>query len=88
MMIARELHTPVRYPAWQREYETAILEVDPSKVQALITKAQAAIQARLESLTHEDRPAERDAIANALMFLRLLAHSGNQNKVSSLDCAA
>lgn len=87
-MLARELHTPVRYPSWQREYEAAILEVDPLKVQALIRNAQAAIQGRLESLTHEDRPAECDAIANALMFLNLLAHSRNQGEVSALNSAA
>ena len=87
-MTARGRHTPVRYPAWQREYEAAILEIDPVKVKALVGIAQAAIQGRLASLTHEHCSGERDAIANALMFLRLLAHPGKQDKVSSLDCAA
>lgn len=69
-------HTPVRYPAWQREYEAALLEIDPIKVKALIGIAHAAIQGRLESLTAERCSSERDAIANALMFLRLLAQTG------------
>jgi len=87
-MTARGLHTPVRYPAWQREYEAAILEIDPVRVKALISIAHAAIHGRLGSLTHEHCPGERDAIANALMFLRLLARPGNQDKASPLDCAA
>ena len=86
-MIRQELHTPVRYPAWQREYEAAILEVDPTKVLDLINIAQAAIQGRLASLSQEDRPAEWDAIANALMFLRLMAQAGHQEK-ACLDSAA
>ena len=87
-MTACGRHTPVRYPAWQREYEAAILEVDPVKVKALISIAHGAIQGRLESLTPEHCRGEWDAIANALMFLRLLANPGNQDKVSSVDCAA
>ena len=87
-MTACGSHTPVRYPAWQHEYEAAMLEVDPVKVTELISIAHAAIQERLESLNHERCPGESDAIANALMFLRLLAHPGKQNKVSSSDCAA
>lgn len=87
-MTACGRHTPVRYPAWQREYEAAILEVDPAKLKELITSAHAAIQGRLESLTAEHCSSERDAIANALMFLRLLAYPGNLDKVPSSDCAA
>ena len=87
-MTARALHTPVRYPAWQREYEAAIFEVEPAKLKELITSAHDAIQGRLESITAEHCSAEQNAIANALMFLRLLAHSGNTNKAPSLDCAA
>jgi len=86
-MIRNELHTPVRYPAWQREYEAAVLERDPAKACELISNAQAAIQECLDSLMYEDCPGERDAIANALMFLRLL-HSGNTDRTSPLDRAA
>lgn len=86
MMTTRGCHTPVRYPAWQREYEAAILNVDPVKVNALVSIAHAAIQGRVEFLSREHCPGERDAIANALMFLRLLTHPVTQGK--SLDLAA
>lgn len=87
-MTARGSHTPVRYPAWQREYEAAILEVDPVKVSALASIAHAAIRGRLESLTAEHCSSERDAIANALMFLRLLADPEIEAKSLPRDRAA
>jgi hypothetical protein len=86
-MTQQELHTPVCYPTWQREYEAAIAEVDPLKVLDAISIAQAAIQGRLVSLSQEDRPAELDAIANALMFLGLMAQAGHHKK-SAFDPAA
>jgi hypothetical protein len=46
-----------RSPSWKLTHP---------KVRALITNAQAAIQAGLESLIYKDPPAERDAIADAL----------------------
>ena len=87
-MTRKELYTPVRYPAWQREYEAAILELDPAKASGLISSAQAAIQERIGSLIYEACPGERNAIANALMFLGLLMHSGNTDNASHLDRAA
>jgi hypothetical protein len=79
-MTFRELHTPVRYPAWQREYEAAVLELDPGKLHGLLMNARAAIARRLESLKHENLPDERAAIANAMIFLRLLARGAAEEK--------
>jgi len=64
--------SPVRYPAWQREYEAVALEDDPKKKHRLLCDAQSAIVKRLQSLTCEDSESERQAINNAMTFLRLL----------------
>ena len=69
-MIFRQPHTPVRYPAWQREYEAAVLELDPGKQHGLLINARGAIARRLASLKDENLPNERAAIANAMIFLR------------------
>lgn len=71
-MAYQNTHTPVRYPAWQRQYEAAILELDSRKRPALIQNALVAVTRRLEYLGGRDCGAERDAIANAIMFLQLL----------------
>jgi hypothetical protein len=63
--------TPVRYPAWQREYEAAAFEDDPQKLHVLVSGAQAAIARRLQSLAIESWD-ERQAMNNAITFLRLL----------------
>ena len=71
-----QLHarSPVRYPTWQREYEAAALEDDPQKQRQLVCDAQSAIATRLQSLAIENCESERQAINNALTFLRLLEH--------------
>ena len=68
-----EQHSPVRFAAWQREYEASVFESDPAKLPGLIRNAQVAIANRLEYLKDESYPEEKAAIANAMMFLGLLA---------------
>jgi hypothetical protein len=79
-MGCEEQHTPVRFAAWQREYEAAVLELDQAKSPALIRNARAAIRSRLKSLMDESCPAEKAAIANAVIFLDLLARGGAESK--------
>ena len=64
--------SPVRYPAWQREYEAAVLASDPQEQHVLVSDAQAAIARRLQSLAFGNCDSERQAINNAVTFLRLL----------------
>lgn len=61
---------------WQRPYETAILETDRSRLPKMIASAQAAINARIETLRldHQGSPDERQAIADALAGLRILVN--------------
>jgi hypothetical protein len=53
------------YPAWQREYKAALLELDPKKLLELVHAAEGAPTAQ----THK---AERQAIQDALSNLRVL----------------
>lgn len=65
----------IRYPAWQNEYQAALLELDPKKLLERIHEAEMAIFNRLQELAQTDNPdseAERQAIRNALGALRTL----------------
>ena len=66
----------IRYPAWQNEYQTAVLELDPRTLLERVHAAETAIFNRLQELAQNaDRPedkAERQAIADALSALRIL----------------
>jgi hypothetical protein len=68
---------------WQRFYEDAIVETDRSRLPVLIRTAHAAIDARMEQLTHNDHneagTEERRAIADALAGLRVLARESDSN---------
>jgi hypothetical protein len=69
-----ESSSHLRYPAWEREYESALLEGDPAKLVQRIAQAEAAIFKRLQALmSHSsDGHAERHAIQDALTALRVI----------------
>lgn len=66
----------VRYPAWQREYEASLHELDPRRLFERVHSAEAAIFNRLQELAQNpegaDHRAERQAITDALSALRVL----------------
>jgi hypothetical protein len=63
----------LRYPGWQTEYQAARLEVDPEKLSARVTNAEAAIFKRLQALSEiQDGQAERQAILDAVAALRVI----------------
>jgi hypothetical protein len=63
----------LRYPAWQREYQAALVEADPAKLFNLIAEAEVAIFNRLQILTaSRDGLAERRAIEEAIATLRVI----------------
>jgi hypothetical protein len=59
---------------WQRPYEDAIVETDAARLPALITAAQAAIDARIAEIQsmNSGTPEERQAITDARNGLRIL----------------
>ena len=59
---------------WQRHYEVAFTETDPTKLPVLITAAEAAIEARIAEIRamHDSTPEEHQAIADARNGLRIL----------------
>ena len=59
---------------WQRPYEAAIIETDVARLPALITAAQAAIDARIAEIQsmNSGTPDERQAITDARNGLRIL----------------
>jgi hypothetical protein len=63
----------LRYPAWQSEYYTALLELDRDQLSARVAEAEAAIFKRLQALT-ENRggEAEHQAIQAAVAALRVI----------------
>ena len=63
----------ILYPAWQNEYQAAIVELDRKKLPEQVAAAEAAIFKRLQDLSHgSDDFAERQAIEDALHGLRVL----------------
>jgi hypothetical protein len=64
-----------RYP-WEREYEAALVELDPKKLLERVHTAEAAIFNRLQELAKSpdspDQKPEREAIEDALASLRVL----------------
>jgi hypothetical protein len=66
----------LRYPAWQRENEASLVELDPKKLLECVHKAEAAIFNRLQETAQSsgssDNKAERQAIEDALANLRVL----------------
>jgi len=61
---------------WLRPYEVAITETDRTQLPALITAAQAAIDARIAEIKtmNDGTPAERQAITDARNGLRILVN--------------
>jgi hypothetical protein len=61
---------------WQREYEAALVELDPKKLLERVHTAEAAIFNRLQEIAQSsdspDQKAERQAIEDALASLRVL----------------
>ncbi len=74
-----------RYPAWQRAYEAALLELDRKKLLERVHTAEAVIFHRLQALAQiPDSPehaAERQAMEDALNALRVL----KRNKLNFPD---
>ena len=63
----------ILYSGWQKEYQAALLEVDPAKLGSRIEAAEAAIDRRLQQLSqNSDHHVERQVIEDALRSLRFL----------------
>jgi hypothetical protein len=66
----------IRYPAWQNEYQAALLELDPKKLLERVHAAETAIFNRLQELAQSpnspDQKAERQAIEDALSGLKVI----------------
>lgn len=63
----------ILYPHWQKEYQAAVIEVDPTKLGECIEAAEAAINMRLRQLSQDsDHDTERHVIEDALASLRVL----------------
>jgi hypothetical protein len=58
---------------WQPRYQEALLELDPSRVPALIEQARGAIQQRLTSanFSHAEQSAMEDALHNLEVLSRI-----------------
>jgi hypothetical protein len=63
----------LRFPNWQRDYESAWLETDKNVLFKRVEVAEAAILTRRDALEHDSSgPTERVAIEDALANLRVL----------------
>jgi hypothetical protein len=61
------------YPAWQRPYLDALLEIDPKKLVERVEEAEVAIFKRLQQLNQsQDGQAERQVIQGAISALKIL----------------
>jgi hypothetical protein len=71
--------------AWQRNYQAAILETDPSVLPNRIAAAQAAIEARVVEIKSARfcTPAEQQALDDARSGLRLLTDEVNLSQRAS-----
>jgi hypothetical protein len=88
-MVLRDLSLtsfpPLRFPNWQREYESALLETDESMLFKRVEVAEAAILTRRDALEHDSSSqTERGGIEEALANLRVLKrdrlHFGDTEK--------
>jgi hypothetical protein len=67
------LSPEILYPAWQHEYQEALVEVDSDKLKGRVEAAEAAIYRRLQHLSQNSGDfAERQVIQDALHSLRVL----------------
>ena len=63
----------ILYRHWQKEYQSVLVEFDPTKLPGLIATAEDAIQKRLQQLSQDsDHHTERQVIQDALQSLRFL----------------
>jgi hypothetical protein len=63
----------ILYPHWQKEYQAAVLEIDPTQLPRCIEAAETAIYKRLQQLSQDsDHHTERQVIEDALQSLRFL----------------
>ena len=63
----------ILYRHWQKEYQSVLVEFDPTKLAGLINTAETAIRKRLQQLSQDsDHHTERQVIDDALQSLRLL----------------
>jgi hypothetical protein len=63
----------LRYPEWQGEYQTALLELDPQTLLARVAAAETAILVRLPAIIRcPEGRREHQAIEDSLRFLRIL----------------
>ena len=63
----------ILYPAWQNEYQAALVELDREKLPERVATAETSIYKRLQAISQSvDRRAENEAIEDALGALRVL----------------
>ena len=63
----------IPYPEWQHQVQAALLEHDREKLLEQMRTAEAAIFNRLQAISQSpDHEAERDAIQDALVSLRIV----------------
>ncbi len=68
-----EPDSDIQYPEWQTRYKEALVELDKDRLQERISAAETAIFTRLHAISGvPGYQAERQAIEDALAFLRIL----------------
>ena len=79
---------PWEHPQWEKAYQLALLEGDPTRLVSRIEVAKVAIAARIVELRElpslAGRTAELDSIHHALQVLRLLAEHAPLRKTMVL----
>jgi len=62
-----------KFPAWEPEYNAALLEVDPAKLPERVAAAETAMRQRMRAIFgRTDADTERQAIGRALSALSVL----------------
>jgi hypothetical protein len=88
-MVLRDLSLtsfpPLRFPNWQREYESALRETDQSVLFKRVEVAEAAILTRRDALEHDSssqtgRGAIEEAVSNLRVLKRDRLHFGDTEK--------
>jgi hypothetical protein len=63
----------IKYPAWQREFEAAVLDGDPQTLRQRVDAAEAAIFLRTQALVGSPQEREeQSAISDAIRTLRVI----------------
>jgi len=84
--LKKEVRPVATLGLWQELYEAAMLELRPEDLQERIVTAEAAIRQRIQELQADSgggSPKERQAIADALHNLRILAGLERKSQGSS-----